>query len=92
MGDRLHSAAAPTSSTAGSTTTSRLCLESTLYMTSMRFRGRLAQRRMTEIRMLHVLEHLREPMRAIAELHRIARPGGIVTVRVPYWNSQDFPE
>ena len=43
-----------------------------------------------EIRMLHVLEHLREPMRAIAELHRIARPGGIVTVRVPYWNSQDF--
>src|SRR4029079_17910126 len=30
------------------------------------------------------------PMLAIEELHRITRAGGVVTVRVPYWNSQDW--
>ena len=44
----------------------------------------------TEVRLYHVLEHLAEPMKAIAELHRISAAGGIVTIRVPYWNSQDW--
>jgi SAM-dependent methyltransferase len=46
--------------------------------------------RFAEIRMHHVLEHLSEPVRAIEELHRIARDGGTVEVRVPYWNSTDW--
>jgi SAM-dependent methyltransferase len=43
-----------------------------------------------QVRLYHVLEHLAEPMRAIEELHRITKPGGLVEVRVPYWNSQDW--
>jgi SAM-dependent methyltransferase len=43
-----------------------------------------------EIRMHHVLEHLESPVRVIEELHRIARTGGTVRVRVPYWNSPDW--
>jgi SAM-dependent methyltransferase len=43
-----------------------------------------------EIRLHHVLEHLSDPLRTIEELHRIARPGGTVNVRVPYWNSTDW--
>lgn len=34
----------------------------------------------------HVLEHLSEPFRAMAELHRIARPGGIIHIRVPHFS------
>lgn len=46
--------------------------------------------RFDEVRLHHVLEHLANPMRAIAELHRISRAGGVVEVRVPYWNSADW--
>jgi SAM-dependent methyltransferase len=46
--------------------------------------------RFTEIRMHHVLEHLREPVQAIEEIHRIARNGATVQIRVPYWNSTDW--
>jgi SAM-dependent methyltransferase len=49
-----------------------------------------ADDRFSQVRMRHVLEHLREPVLAIEELHRITRPGGTVEVRVPYWNSQDW--
>jgi SAM-dependent methyltransferase len=42
------------------------------------------------VRLHHVLEHLREPIRAIEELHRITKDGGTVEVRVPYWNSKDW--
>jgi SAM-dependent methyltransferase len=41
------------------------------------------------IELIHVLEHLPDTVAAMNELHRIARPGGRVTVRVPYWNSPD---
>jgi SAM-dependent methyltransferase len=41
----------------------------------------------TEIEIINVLEHLPDTMIAMAELHRIAAPGGRVVVRVPYWNS-----
>ncbi len=44
----------------------------------------------SRVRLHHVLEHLADPVGKIAELHRITAPGGIVEVRVPYWNSQDF--
>jgi SAM-dependent methyltransferase len=42
-----------------------------------------------EIEMINVLEHLSDTVRTMEELHRIARPGGQVTIRVPYWNSPD---
>jgi SAM-dependent methyltransferase len=37
--------------------------------------------------MINVLEHLPDTMVAMAEIYRIAAPGGRVTIRVPYWNS-----
>lgn len=46
--------------------------------------------RFAEVRMYHVLEHLEDPVRVIEELHRILAPGGILRVRVPYWNSPDW--
>jgi SAM-dependent methyltransferase len=39
-----------------------------------------------EILMIDVLEHLNEIVPAMEELHRILKPGGVVTIRVPYWN------
>jgi SAM-dependent methyltransferase len=44
----------------------------------------------SEVRMHHVLEHLSNPVRTIEELHRILEPGGMLQVRVPYWNSPDW--
>lgn len=40
--------------------------------------------------MINVLEHLPDAVRAVEEVHRIARPACKVTIRVPYWNSPDM--
>lgn len=40
----------------------------------------------------HVLEHLRDPLPLFQELHRIAKPGAIATVRCPYGSSDDADE
>ena len=40
----------------------------------------------------HVLEHLRDPLALMQELHRIAKPGAIATFRVPYGSSDDADE
>ncbi len=46
-----------------------------------------------EIFMDNVLEHLRDTVAVMAELHRILKPGGILKIRVPYaksdWAFQD---
>lgn len=42
------------------------------------------------IRMYHVLEHLKDPFRAMQECHRILRPLGIVDIRVPWWKRDCF--
>jgi SAM-dependent methyltransferase len=39
-----------------------------------------------------VLEHLWEPQRALAELWRLARPGGVVLVNVPSWRGKRWLE
>jgi SAM-dependent methyltransferase len=39
-----------------------------------------------------VLEHLWEPERALAELHRIVAPGGFVLLNVPSWRGKRFLE
>lgn len=39
-----------------------------------------------EIIAIDILEHLDDFISAIEELHRILKPGAIVTIRVPYWN------
>lgn len=41
---------------------------------------------------LSVLEHLWEPGATLAELRRIARPGGVVLVNVPSWRGKRFLE
>ncbi|MDB5812050.1 MAG: hypothetical protein JWN94_4172 [Betaproteobacteria bacterium] len=40
----------------------------------------------------HVLEHLRDALGFMQELHRIAKPGAIATIRVPYGSSDDADE
>ena len=40
-----------------------------------------------EVVLIHVLEHLPDTVKTIEELHRICKPGAIVLVRVPYYNS-----
>ena len=40
----------------------------------------------------HVLEHLRDPLSLMQELHRIAQPGAIAVFRVPYGSSDDADE
>jgi SAM-dependent methyltransferase len=40
----------------------------------------------------HVLEHLRDPLALMQELHRIAKPGAVATFRVPYGSSDDADE
>jgi SAM-dependent methyltransferase len=41
---------------------------------------------------ISVLEHLWEPQQALAEMHRIARPGGVCLVNVPSWWGKWFLE
>jgi SAM-dependent methyltransferase len=38
----------------------------------------------------HVIEHVREPMAVMCELHRITRNGGIVKLVAPHWTNPDF--
>jgi SAM-dependent methyltransferase len=38
----------------------------------------------------HVMEHVREPLAVLGELHRITRPGGVVKILVPHWTNPDW--
>ena len=38
----------------------------------------------------HVIEHVKEPMAVMAELHRITRPGGLVRLLAPHWTNPDW--
>jgi SAM-dependent methyltransferase len=38
----------------------------------------------------HVIEHVREPLAVMCELHRITRPGGVVKLVAPHWTNPDF--
>jgi SAM-dependent methyltransferase len=38
----------------------------------------------------HVIEHVRDPMAVMAELHRITRHGGLVKLVAPHWTNPDF--
>ncbi|MCL5039659.1 MAG: class I SAM-dependent methyltransferase [Firmicutes bacterium] len=38
----------------------------------------------------HVLEHLEDVIRAVEEIHRVTKPGGLVRVLVPHFSSADF--
>lgn len=40
-----------------------------------------------EIYASHVIEHLHDPIMAFREMLRILKPGGTLTIRVPYYNS-----
>lgn len=42
-----------------------------------------------EFLLSHVLEHLHHPLWLMAELHRIAKPNALITIRVPYGSSND---
>ena len=38
----------------------------------------------------HVIEHVRDPMAVMREIHRITRNGGIVRLVAPHWTNPDF--
>jgi len=38
----------------------------------------------------HVIEHVRDPMAVVAELHRITRHGGVIKLVAPHWTNPDF--
>jgi len=38
----------------------------------------------------HVIEHVRDPMSVMSELHRITRPGGLVKLVAPHWTNPDW--
>jgi SAM-dependent methyltransferase len=38
----------------------------------------------------HVIEHVRDPMAVICELHRITKPGGIIKLVAPHWTNPDW--
>lgn len=44
------------------------------------------------LQMLHVLEHIRDTLALMQELHRIALPGALLTIRCPYGSSDDAAE
>jgi SAM-dependent methyltransferase len=38
----------------------------------------------------HVIEHVRDPMAVMCELHRITRAGGVVKILTPHWTNPDW--
>lgn len=40
-----------------------------------------------EIYLIHVLEHLENPIEKLEEMHRILKPGGLLYLRVPHFSS-----
>lgn len=38
----------------------------------------------------HVIEHVRDPMAVMIELHRITRSGGIIKLVAPHWTNPDW--
>lgn len=42
-----------------------------------------------EFLLQHVLEHIREPLPLMQELHRVASPGALAVIRTPYGSSDD---
>ena len=45
-----------------------------------------------EMLLSHTLEHIQNSLGLMQELHRIAKPGSLLTVRVPYGSSDDADE
>lgn len=55
-----------------------------------RFPWPFAENSFDEIELINVLEHLPDTISTLEELHRIARPGAKISIRVPFWNSPDM--
>jgi SAM-dependent methyltransferase len=52
----------------------------------------LADRSFDLVMIVSVLEHLREPLKTLAEIRRLLRPGGTCLVNVPSWMGKRFLE
>lgn len=51
-----------------------------------------ADNSVSQMRMEHVLEHIRDTLALMQELHRIAEPGALLAIRSPYGSSDDADE
>jgi SAM-dependent methyltransferase len=49
-----------------------------------------ADDRFDEVIGRHVIEHVRDPMAVMTELHRITRPGGVIKLVAPHWTNPDW--
>ncbi|HKV40709.1 MAG TPA: methyltransferase domain-containing protein, partial [Blastocatellia bacterium] len=48
-----------------------------------------ADNQFNEVLAFELIEHVRDPMAVMAELHRITRPRGVVKVVTPHWTNPD---
>lgn len=51
-----------------------------------------ADNSVSQLRMSHVLEHIGDTLALMQELHRVAEPGALFTIRAPYGSSDDADE
>ena len=51
-----------------------------------------AENSVDEILLSHVIEHLRDPLSLMQELHYVAKPGATLTIRCPHGASDDADE
>ena len=54
--------------------------------------AKFAENSVDQVMMSHTIEHITNTLPLMQELHRIAKPGAICTIRVPYGSSDDADE
>jgi hypothetical protein len=43
-----------------------------------------------EVIAFHIIEHIRNTLRIMAEIHRVCKNGALVYIKIPYWNDAGY--